>query len=79
GAPVYGSTIEQSPCMTLSRIGTRSLLDPFSEPYDFFSMHPGVVNFVYADGMVRGLAAGVDLSVLHALATRDGNEPVQSP
>lgn len=79
GAPVFGSTIEHSPCMTLARIGTRSLQDRFSEPYDFFSMHPGQVNFVYADGMVRGLAEGIDLGVLHALATRDGNEPVQSP
>ncbi|MFV0445461.1 MAG: DUF1559 domain-containing protein [Planctomycetaceae bacterium] len=79
GAPVFGSTLEHSPCMALARIGTRSLLDPFSEPYDFFSMHPGQVQFVFADGLVRGLSAGVDLNVLHALATRDGHESVQSP
>ena len=79
GAPVFGSTIEQSPCMTLARIGTRTFQDRFSEPYDFFSMHRGQVNFVYADGTVRGLAEGVDLNVLHALATKDGHEAVQSP
>lgn len=79
GAPVFGSTIEQAPCMTLARMGTRTLNDPFSEPYDFFSMHPSLVNFVYADGTVRSLSDGVALDVLHALATRDGHEFVRSP
>lgn len=79
GAPVYGSTIEQAPCMALARIGTRGFNDPFSEPYDFFSFHPGLVNFAFGDGTVRGLSEGVDLSVLHALATRAGGEAVRIP
>lgn len=76
GAPVYTSTIEQSPCMTLARIGSRTLNDRFSEPYDFFSAHNAQVFFLFADGTVRGIGSGVDLEILHSLATRSGNERV---
>ena len=76
GAPVYTSTIEQSPCMTLARIGSRTLNDRFSEPYDFFSAHNTQVFFLFADGTVRGIGSGVDLEILHSLATRSGGESV---
>lgn len=76
GAPVFTSTIEESPCMTLARIGSRSLNHRFSEPYDFFSAHDGQVFFLFADGSVRGIGSGVDLKILHSLATRSGGESV---
>jgi prepilin-type N-terminal cleavage/methylation domain-containing protein len=78
GAPVYTSTIESSPCMTLARIGSRSLNHPFSEPYDFFSAHNAQVFFLFADGSVHGLSSGVALEVLHSLATRSGGERVST-
>ena len=78
GAPVYTSTIEQSPCMTLARIGSRTLNDRFSEPYDFFSAHNAQVFFLMADGSVRAIGSGVNLEILHSLATRSGGESVKS-
>lgn len=77
GAPVYTSTIELSPAMSLSRMGNRELNSPFSEPYDFFSGHPGGVNFLFADGHVRNFTASTDKDVLHSLATIRGDEVVQ--
>jgi prepilin-type processing-associated H-X9-DG protein len=78
GAPVYLSIIEQAPSMVMARIGMRPLNDRFSEPYDFFSPHPGVAQFVFADGSVHALRTTTNLKVLQALATRAGNEPVSS-
>jgi prepilin-type N-terminal cleavage/methylation domain-containing protein len=76
GAPVYLSIIEQAPSMVLARIGARLLNDRYSEPYDFFSPHGGVVQFVFADGAVHALRTTLDIKVLQALATRAGDEVV---
>jgi prepilin-type N-terminal cleavage/methylation domain-containing protein len=76
GAPVYTAVVEKAPSMVLARAGNRELNSPYSEPYDFFSPHIGVVQFVFADGSVQSLATSIDLEVLHALSTRDGNEPI---
>lgn len=78
GAPVYTSTIEESPCMTLARIGSRTLNDRFSEPYDFFSAHDSLVFFLLADGSVRSIGTGINLEILHSLATRSGGEIVKN-
>lgn len=78
GAPVYTATIEESPCMTLSRIGSRTLNDRFSEPYDFFSAHESMVFFLLADGSVRSIGSGINLEILHSLATRSGGEVVKN-
>jgi prepilin-type processing-associated H-X9-DG protein len=43
------------------------------QPYGF---HPGGANFLFADGSVRLLSAGIDIRVLAALATRAGGEVV---
>jgi prepilin-type N-terminal cleavage/methylation domain-containing protein len=76
GAPVYLSIIEQAPSMAMARIGVRKLNDRYSEPYDFFSPHVGVAQFVFADGAVHALRTNTDLKVLQALATRAGDEAV---
>ncbi len=78
GAPVFTSTIEESPCMTLARIGSRTLNDRFSEPYDFFSAHSGQVFFLFADGSVHAMGSGINLEILHSLATRSGGEVVKT-
>jgi prepilin-type processing-associated H-X9-DG protein len=77
-APVYTSILELAPTMVLARIGNKPLNDPYSEPYDFFSPHPGVVQFVFADGSVHPLRTTTDVAVLQALATRAGYEAVGS-
>jgi type II secretory pathway pseudopilin PulG len=46
-APVFQSNIDIAPTMVMARIsGRRPLNDPWSEPYDFFSPHRSLVNFV---------------------------------
>jgi prepilin-type processing-associated H-X9-DG protein len=74
-APVYQSVIESAPCMPMARAsGRRALNDPTSEPYDFFSPHRQVVNFVFADGSVHALSTATDPTVLLGLATIAGGE-----
>jgi prepilin-type N-terminal cleavage/methylation domain-containing protein/prepilin-type processing-associated H-X9-DG protein len=75
GAPVYGSILEPAPVMTLARIGTKTLLNRYSEPYDFFSPHGNLVQFVFADGSVQALSSETSISLLQALATRNKGEP----
>jgi prepilin-type N-terminal cleavage/methylation domain-containing protein len=76
GAPVYTAMVEGAPPMVLARINHRLLNDPYSEPYDFFSAHGDVVNFVLVDGSVRALNTSTSLAVLQALATRADGEIV---
>lgn len=52
----------------------------FSDPcghYHYWSPHPGGGNFAFADGAVRFITYGAD-SILPALSTRAGLEPVES-
>lgn len=79
GAPVYSSVVEKAPSMVLVRMGNRSLNSPYSEPYDFFSAHPDLVMFTFADGSVRPLTNGIKVPLLHALATRRGGESIDDP
>lgn len=78
GAPVFVSSVQLAPTMVMARIANRELNSRFSEPYDFFSPHRGGIQFLFADGSVRMLAATVDLSIAHALATIDGQEAVSA-
>lgn len=77
-APVYTAITELAPTMALARVGHRALNDPYSEPYDFFSPHPGMAQFLFADGSVHALQAAVDVAVLQALATCAGGEAAGS-
>lgn len=76
GAPVFTSTIELAPAMALSRVGSRTLNSPFSEPYDFFSPHSGVVFFLMLDGSVRSMSTSMDLTTLQHMATRADEDEV---
>jgi prepilin-type N-terminal cleavage/methylation domain-containing protein/prepilin-type processing-associated H-X9-DG protein len=76
GAPVYVAIMEPPPVQVMARIGNKPLLDPFSEPYDFFSPHTGVVQFLFADGSVHALSTRLDVTVLQGLATRFGGEAI---
>lgn len=76
GAPVYSSLVELAPVMVMARIWNKSLNSPLSEPYDFFSPHGPVVQFLFADGSVHAPSNGTDLTVLQALATIAGGEAV---
>jgi prepilin-type N-terminal cleavage/methylation domain-containing protein/prepilin-type processing-associated H-X9-DG protein len=74
GAPVYISILQLAPAMCLSRVHELGLNSPYSEPYDFFSPHSDVVNFLFADGSVRGLSKDTDIRILRAMSTIRGGE-----
>ncbi len=50
-----------------------------SHQYHFWSLHAGGTFFLLADGSVHFISYNVGRNVIQALATRNGNEAVQSP
>jgi prepilin-type N-terminal cleavage/methylation domain-containing protein/prepilin-type processing-associated H-X9-DG protein len=89
GAVSFGSTritpgarvnnpnvIEDAPTQTLAHIDVETINDPRGDPEDFFTPHTGVATFLFADGSVHSISTTISLQLLHALATRDGNEVV---
>lgn len=77
GAPGNNpAAVEDAPTQTLVHVAVHSLNDPNSDPEDFFSPHTGTGNFLFVDGSVRSVGAWVSISVLQALASRDGGEVV---
>ena len=79
GAPVFVSEIHPPESMPMARFYTRPINDPWSEPYDFFSPHPSVMNTLFADGSVRPLRFTTPADILGALATIKGQEVVTLP
>jgi prepilin-type N-terminal cleavage/methylation domain-containing protein/prepilin-type processing-associated H-X9-DG protein len=76
GAPVFRSELQPAMAFPLAQAGAHALLSDRSEPYDFFSPHGGLVQFVFADGSVHPLSSAVDVAVVRALSTRAGGEPL---
>jgi prepilin-type processing-associated H-X9-DG protein len=62
----------------LAHTGSHALNATDSDPDDFFTPHPGVVMFLFADGSVQPVRQGLVLSVLQALSTRSGGEVVDA-
>ncbi len=50
-----------------------------NDNYHFWSYHPHVAQFLFADGSGRPLTYDIDFSLFQALSTRAGGEPVQVP
>ena len=50
--------------------------EPAGEVNQFFSEHPGGVNFLFADGSVRFLKTTMSYPTFRALATRAGGETI---
>ena len=76
-APVYIATVDPPTFMTVARAGNKDLNSPLSQTYDFFSPHLTACYFLFVDGSVRSLPAGLNVEVLRALCTRDGGEPIK--
>jgi prepilin-type N-terminal cleavage/methylation domain-containing protein/prepilin-type processing-associated H-X9-DG protein len=76
GAPVFAALYELAPVMVMARVWNKPLNSPLSEPYDFFSPHTMVGNFLFADGSVHSLSFATELTILQALATINGGEVV---
>lgn len=77
GAPTNNPTaIEDAPTQTLVHVAVHTLNDLNADPEDFFTPHTGNAMFLFADGSVRPVRRGISLSVLQAIATRNGGEVV---
>ena len=74
GAPVYRSSTLPAAAMPMARVGHKPLNDYWSEPYDFFSPHPGAINLLFCDGSVHALALSVDIFTVQMLATRNAQD-----
>jgi prepilin-type N-terminal cleavage/methylation domain-containing protein len=76
-APVTYFGLEESPVQVLAGVSNdKTLNDPTSTPYCFFSPHVGLVLFAFADGSVRPLRTTTEYRVLEALATRADGEVI---
>ncbi len=68
---------EDGPGMILGHAGgRRGPGDPTGEVNQFYSQHPGGVNFLFADGSVRFLKTTMNYPTFRALATRSGGETI---
>jgi prepilin-type N-terminal cleavage/methylation domain-containing protein len=76
GAPVYASGMLPPTFMPIARAAAKPLNDPYSQPYDFFSPHPSVGHFAFADGSVHALRFDLNIVTYRALGTRAGGEPI---
>jgi prepilin-type processing-associated H-X9-DG protein len=69
--------VESAPGMILGHAGGNlGPGDPRSEVNQFYSRHPGGVNFVFADGHVSFLKTSLNPMTFRALATRAGSEVI---
>jgi prepilin-type processing-associated H-X9-DG protein len=59
--------------------GSEFRTDDFGNNSGFRSRHPGGLQFALADGSVRFLQDGIDLTLYRALATISGGEAVSVP
>jgi len=68
---------EDGPGMVLGHAGgRRGPGDPSGEVNQFYSQHPGGVNFLFADGHVAFLKTTMNYPTFRALATRAGGETI---
>jgi prepilin-type N-terminal cleavage/methylation domain-containing protein/prepilin-type processing-associated H-X9-DG protein len=69
--------VESGPGMILGHAGGNlGPGDPSSEVNQFYSRHPGGVNFLFADGHVSFLKTTLNAKTFRALATRAGGEVI---
>jgi prepilin-type N-terminal cleavage/methylation domain-containing protein len=66
--------VEEAPVMAMARTGANQLDSEYTYPYDFYSPHPNVGLFLFADGSVRALSFGVSIDAWAAMGTRAGGE-----
>src|SRR5216683_1559418 len=76
GAPVTSTSVEDAPVQVLAHCGSHALNDNQSDPDDFFTPHVGTAFFLFADGSVRPVSVKTEVSIIRALATRNGGEVI---
>jgi len=70
--PTHGSEA------VLAHAADEGLNNPDTAPDDFWSPHPGGVNFLFCDGSVKNLKKGMSLQIYRALCTRNFGEVISS-
>ncbi len=82
GTNQFSPDPEESYTMVLGPVGTEDLPrtpnHPRAHVEDYWSHHPGGVNFLFADGSVHFIKNGITPPVFQALATRAGGEVVSA-
>ncbi|RUL89077.1 DUF1559 domain-containing protein [Tautonia sociabilis] len=82
GDPRFQSFPHPAFSMVISTVGVadppRTPNHPRAHPEDYWSRHPGGVNFLYADGSVHLIRDSITPEVFLALATRKGREVVSA-
>lgn len=71
--------VESGSSMVLGHVGElKAPGDPTGDVNMFYSLHPGGVNFLFADGHVSFLETTLDYTTFKALATRAGGEAISN-
>jgi prepilin-type processing-associated H-X9-DG protein len=82
GDPRFASFPHPAFSMLIGTVGLndppRTPNNPKAHPEDYWSNHPGGVNFLFADGSVKMLRETIQDRVFQALATRKGGEVVSA-
>jgi prepilin-type N-terminal cleavage/methylation domain-containing protein/prepilin-type processing-associated H-X9-DG protein len=82
GTNKFSPDPEESFTMILGPVGLEDGLrtpnHPMAHVEDYWSRHPGGVNFLYADGSVHFIKSAIAPSVYQALATRAGGEVISA-
>ncbi len=76
-SPGFIAVIEEAPVLVMARTNPFPMNQYYASPYDFYSPHPNVGMFVFADGSVRPLRFALTPAVWEALGTAAGGEIVK--
>jgi len=82
GTDTFAVEPEESFTMIIGPVGVedgpRTPNHPMAHVEDYWSRHPGGVNFLFADGSVRFIKNSISPSIFQSLATRAGGEVVSA-
>jgi prepilin-type N-terminal cleavage/methylation domain-containing protein len=72
--PTWAGAVRQQDEATLAKVSRPSILNSRSDDDCYYSEHPQIVQFVFADGSVRSINENVALPTIFALGTKNGGE-----
>lgn len=75
-SPGLLAAVEESPVLVMARTNPFPMNQFYASPYDFYSPHPTIAIFLFADGSVKSLRFDLSPTIWEALGTRAGGEIV---